>query len=262
MVILVHFGETSVNELNCKPFYVNPEHGRTCEINQAILKFNAGTVSINASSDLVKYVLFINSTLTFLPKEIFTSFQNVVMIGISRSRLDDFNSTRFFEEVGSLEKLRIINSNISDLSNETFNALRNLRWIRLSNVNLHYLPAGLFKNNEKLEYIDLYYNNIINIDLKIFSNLPRLHEVDLRKNVCVNEQFFIKNGNVGFMEEELWLCDGTIVITTATKLPTPPIDLQDNSNSYIFIFVIIGLFLIWIIWKRKAISHIIGIILK
>lgn len=251
-----------MNQLNCKPFYSDPNHGRTCEIERAILNINSGKVNINASSDLVKYVLFTNSTLNFLPKEIFVSFQNVVMIGITKSTLNNLRSEKFFEEVSSLEKLRIVNSNISLISSETFKSLENLRWIRFSNVNLQHLPDGLFKYNEKLEYIDLYYNNIARIDLNVFTNLPRLREVDMRKNVCVDEQFIILKGNLSFMEEELFLCREPMEVTSETPMVHP--DSPEDSDSYTIqiTLIIIGILIISILVKRKTILNFFGKILK
>jgi Leucine-rich repeat (LRR) protein len=152
----------------------------------------------------VNSVIFIESKLHEIPREIFTKFENLKELNVESTELEELNH---LENCGSLETFRAGFNNIVKINDETFKDCKNLRTVDLQSNKIEKLGKTVFKHNEKLWQVNLSRNEINGIEpCGFLGNQPELQSVNFLGNQCVHHDIQIVNGNFTDLEKKLIPC--------------------------------------------------------
>lgn len=82
----------------------------------------------------------------------------------------------------SLERLSIVEGNISSLNQDTFQSFKKLKVLDLHSNNISTLQRNQFKGSKEMEFLDLSFNSIKKIDGSHFADLTKLTHLNLSHN--------------------------------------------------------------------------------
>jgi hypothetical protein len=198
-------------------YHNDPDYGFGCELSFINLTADLRTddISFSGTLDQKKQVQLIHireSTVSYLPHQILTYFPNMVNLAIWDSKLD-LSDINLFQKFTHLKKLSLSSNQIETLDEKSLSLLENLELIGLQNNKIELLNGDIFANNKKLTYIGFKNNKIYMIDPTIFDPLNHLEVVDFRNNICVDENFFITNGQLNTMQSSLRKCFENFYLT-------------------------------------------------
>lgn len=198
-------------------YYNDPDYGFGCELSFINLTADLRTddISFSGTLDQKKQVQLIHvreSTVSYLPHQILTYFPNMVNLAIWDSKLD-LSDGNLFQRFTHLKKLSLSRNLIETLDEKSLSLLENLELIGLQNNKIELLKGDIFANNKKLTYIGFKNNKIYMIDPTIFDPLTHLEVVDFRNNICIDENFFITNGQLNAMRSSLRKCFENFYLT-------------------------------------------------
>ncbi len=137
----------------------------------------------------VSSVIFIESKLHGIPREIFSQFENLRVLSVEATGLDELNH---LENCGSLESFKAAFNNIVKITDDTFKDCKNLRTVDLQSNKIRVLRKDVFKHNEKLREVNLRSNEIEKIEpCGFLGNHRELQNVDLIGNLCVHKKVHV-----------------------------------------------------------------------
>lgn len=105
----------------------------------------------------VTSVIFDKLSLQEIPQEIFTKFENLKVLNVASTGLEELNR---LENCGSLESFKAPSNHLVKINNETFADCKFLKTVNLQSNKIVELGRNVFKNNEELQDINLSHNEI------------------------------------------------------------------------------------------------------
>ncbi|ETN65885.1 hypothetical protein AND_002338 [Anopheles darlingi] len=118
-------------------------------------------------------VVFENSTMDRLPKELVPAFPNAVNLVLEHLQIRTIERGAF-DKGEKLEELNLDHNNITHLELGVFSALRELRVLSLDHNQISRLAPGLFAFNAKLAQVYLNGNRLTKIEDNTFSNISEM----------------------------------------------------------------------------------------
>lgn len=220
--------------------------GYTCGIvNQTITDnskviFNIDKIDRGKSYNDVNCVEFVDSKISFVPLEIFTTFPSADRLIFMNNRFRKWNKQFLkngsnlvaFANVNNLLELldddsfssaldllvlSVYNNRISEISRDAFRGLRQLAILQLSGNKLTSIDENLFRDLESLEMLDLFDNELAILPLGIFNGNKKLEtlRLDGNKFCVIASGVFDRNSNL----KSLNLTNNLIFSIDADVLP-------------------------------------------
>ena len=142
--------------------------------------------------------------ITFIPSTVFFVFPSMEEFSIPGPNLEfSVLNTKNFVDALNLKKLRIENTAVSKLSANLFVHAPILQKIILKNNWIDDVDQLAFKGLNQLQEISLSGNRIKYLHAEVFSGLKSLVGLQLIKNICINKSFYIDEGNLNEVEDEI-----------------------------------------------------------
>lgn len=248
------FGQSLSLKLECT-YFNSRTRGLTCEVQEVKIKIEnfSDTVNVNEkyldpeyeeeekdftvpdeerSPEYVKYLLFTDSEIELLPKELFQVFTGVKALGFDNCIVNVVDNDDFFKTARNITELVITRANLFKITSETFKHLPNLEELLLNNNHISVLQKNFFDNNPKLKKLHLADNKIKSIDPYLFEKL-KLEFIDLRSNDCARA--YVKDPEI-FSEKlsnELNRCFRNFAdeYPSAQRYQSRPSQTNKNSNN-------------------------------
>lgn len=202
LILVCGFYLVTSNEvqLKCDPFGEN-----ICRISNFITKEKINVTSIKSDINLVEEFLFVDSSLDFIPRNIFNLAEHIKTFGagfcgIKSIEADDFQGAHalkdlclshnsiemipssVFSRARNLTRIILSYNQIKELKANDFSGLHALDELHLSHNDIGHIDSEAFSNSPRLWAIDLGYNQLQNIDSKLFKNCHSLHWIKLNNN--------------------------------------------------------------------------------
>ncbi len=203
MVIIVQVSIASPVELRCSNFDVGRLRDIAYQCGKELSCFFENIQADNETQFSFlqdRYTLsykclgFVNSTMNFLPTDLFKRFPNVEVFYGNNVGLKSI-SRNFFESANNLLDLYLAGNNLTQLENFLFYGAINLKRIVLADNQITDIGPDTFKKmilkqmipyenvyQRKLEEIDLSNNLLKDLDIRTFSQLPALKILTLKRN--------------------------------------------------------------------------------
>ncbi|XP_077292100.1 insulin like growth factor binding protein acid labile subunit convoluted [Arctopsyche grandis] len=126
----------------------------------------------------------IHSKLEVFPKEAFKILGNLTILYIDQHFIKNLDKDIFADSssVGKLERLHLINGNLTELTVESFQPLRKLKTLDLHGNKLVALKKNQFKGLRDVEVLDISYNNITKLDSSHIADLTKLSWCNVSHN--------------------------------------------------------------------------------
>lgn len=123
---------------------------------------------------------------------------NLIEFQIEESFVEHLEDRLFESQKNSLEKLKIVDSEVVIVEASAFSELKSLKELKLTQNKIKNLDANTFYSLETLETIDLSSNQIEILHPKLFFNNSNLTNVDLSSNLIeeIPINFFSQNLNL------------------------------------------------------------------
>lgn len=147
------------------------------------LKILGDHYPLKADGDVLE-LNFIESELSYVPSEIFQTFENLEKLNLHGVRLKNFNvnSTFSFQNASKLEILDAGDNELTALYANDFAGANRLRELNLDNGNIKNVSEDAFNGLQKLKILNLNNNKIKVIGVGTFEQLKNLVKVDLSMN--------------------------------------------------------------------------------
>lgn len=176
----------------------------TCKIYSAEVWEN-DTVSIeikgeNITSEDIKKVLFSDSTLFRVPKELFSTFENLEVLDMYGCELKTIELATF-ENAENLKILKLYSNDFQEVEPEMFLGLENLKELYFSFNRIKKLHKIQFQHLRVLEILDIGGNLIDHLHEDTFNSLTKLKKIILDFNYLefLPQNLFSKNTNLEYV---------------------------------------------------------------
>lgn len=170
------------NEIKSRDNNVNTliRGNHSTQSNSKILKSN---VDVEVFSAITKTTLTTQSSTQYLPINVCKTFTSLSSFDVSAKFLKELSRNNFLL-CASVERLRIVNSEVSWLPEDVFQDLVKLNDLIMTNNKLELLPKNLFSRNQLLQSIDLSSNKFTTLRTVLPETITN---VQLGNSFCINQ---------------------------------------------------------------------------
>lgn len=237
-------------------------HEEVMENDQVIVKGNHW----NTTDNSITVVFFEQSTIHFLPTDIFSVFKNVQYMYVHKQSVRELRPGTF-QDAAKLESLVLSNNKIRVLGEDSFKGakelytldlndnemevihenafqgLEHLMFLNMSFNKLKALPIGVFNQNVFLASISLQNNLLNSIAIQTFEHLFKLTTLILINNVCINKVYFHVRLEFEEIDMDLINCGMPFVNEALRTTRTDALsgDLEVLNSNYLSLKEILGM---------------------
>lgn len=133
----------------------------------------------------VNKVVFKNSSIPFIPQNIFTEMPRIKVFDISATGIETIELTDFYGAT-NIVYLYMSNNKITQLTSDMFYNMTRLSKVDVSHNQIVHLLEDTFSNANELTHIKLSNNRISELDENVFSDLIELETIELDHNLLDN----------------------------------------------------------------------------
>ncbi|XP_063704987.1 leucine-rich repeat-containing protein 15-like [Culicoides brevitarsis] len=183
----------------------------------------------NAREENFTSLVFQNSFVSTLPKEIFDQFPHLESLDMSNTGLTQIRG-RTFVNATDLVELNLMRNQLTDITTQTFVGATNLRALHLAHNRIVTIWSNAFRDAKQLEFIDLGHNVIQLIHKETFSMLDNLRNIYLYHNkiIDVNPLSFVHNKKLNTID-----LTGNHMREVELDLSTPRLNKLDLSDCFL-----------------------------
>lgn len=126
----------------------------------------------------------VNSSLVEFPRDAFKVLGNLKILEINRHQIGELRNNEFDESLlpTRLERLHIVNGNITELGGSTFQHLKKVKTIDLHGNRIAVLKKNQFRGLRDAELLDLSHNAIAKLDSSHIADLTKLVQCNVSYN--------------------------------------------------------------------------------
>lgn len=180
----------------------------------------------NARDENFTSMVFQNSYMPILPKEIFDQFPRLESLDMSNIGMSIIRG-RSFVNASELAELNLSNNQLTEITGQTFIGATKLKSLHLANNKIVTVYTNAFRDTTNLEYVDLCHNLIQIIHKEVFSVLENLRNVYLYRNsiIDVNPLSFVQNKQLNTLD-----LNGNVLREVELELSSVRLNKLDLSN--------------------------------
>lgn len=143
--------------------------------------WNAQRAEDNARSDQIRTVVFQESTLTYVPSQLFAKFTKVDRIYLNATGVESIDDDSF-DRAQNLKEMYLNHNNLEELAARTFSKAKSCHILDLSQNKLQYLDDGAFEGLSSVRKLLLDNNRVSTLSQDLFAPLIQLNHLDLSYN--------------------------------------------------------------------------------
>lgn len=187
------------NSDNCE---VDPSDNSTCTYSNIMdsYDFHRDLLKVNASDvEEIKKIIFINSFMDNIPKELSGAYKNLEYLEVSKTHLERLENYDFIAG-NKIISLNASNNKIHKLGARMVSNIRNIVSLDLSHNIVERLNPTAFNYNPKFKFLNLSHNRISMLDKSFLEPLRSLEVLKLDHNLITNIDGDFSDSNLKWKE--------------------------------------------------------------
>ncbi|XP_063705867.1 toll-like receptor 13 isoform X2 [Culicoides brevitarsis] len=151
--------------------------------------WNAQRVENNARPEQIRTVVFQESTVTYVPTQLFEKFTHVDRVYLNATELESIDSDSF-DRATNLKEIYLNQNKLAELGARSFSKAKACHILDLSQNKLQHLDDAAFEGLSSVRKLLLNLNRISSLSEDVFAPLIQLNHLDLSNN---NIEMFADN---------------------------------------------------------------------